>query len=96
MAQTKVLRRSSLPSFLTTAEELWKSSGVLALAVRRESTRNSGAMGAMQCIKYLMFVFNFLFWVGGAAFRDRSSLRSSENSLFVSHLLKTATINGFI
>lgn len=22
-----------------------------------------GAMGGMQCIKYLMFVFNFLFWV---------------------------------
>uniref|UniRef100_H3D570 Tetraspanin n=1 Tax=Tetraodon nigroviridis TaxID=99883 RepID=H3D570_TETNG len=25
----------------------------------------SGAMGAMQCIKYLMFVFNFLFWLAG-------------------------------
>lgn len=22
-----------------------------------------GAMGGMQCIKYLMFIFNFLFWV---------------------------------
>lgn len=74
---TKALPDTPLASFLlTAAEALWNSRNSDVLVFTREVQRNSGAMGAMQCIKYLMFIFNFLFWVCSAAFMYHSHLRS--------------------
>ncbi|XP_066466374.1 tetraspanin-4 isoform X4 [Tiliqua scincoides] len=55
------LTEMSLP---TASVILWDGP-VLLVQSRRELKRCSMAHNCLQCIKYLMFVFNLLFWLGG-------------------------------